>query len=213
MKLLLTSGGITNLTLASALEKLLSKPKAEAVIAFIPTAANAQDGDKSWLEKDLENLRALGYNDVDIVDIDALTPEEWEPRLKRADVLFFGGGHTQYLMRRIEESGLRAMLPTLLETRIYAGISAGSMVACLKIPSREDVGPMYDIDGLGFVHIIFEPHLNSEHFPGNSPENLKRIARDLPYPLYGLDDAMALRVTDSQIEILGDGTYVAFNVE
>ncbi len=44
MRLLLTSGGITNPTIAAALESMLFKPKAEAVIAFVPTAANVEKG-------------------------------------------------------------------------------------------------------------------------------------------------------------------------
>ena len=49
MKLLLTSAGISNDSLATALKKLVKGP---IRIAFIPTAANVSDGEKSWLIKD-----------------------------------------------------------------------------------------------------------------------------------------------------------------
>lgn len=73
MKLLLTSGGITNGTIAKALEGLLTKPKQESGIAFIPTAANVEEGDKDWLINDLHTLNNEGYKYVDIVDISAIT--------------------------------------------------------------------------------------------------------------------------------------------
>ncbi len=39
MKLLLTSNGLTNASIANALEELVGKPRNEIKVAFIPTAA------------------------------------------------------------------------------------------------------------------------------------------------------------------------------
>ena len=67
MKLLLTSSGISNASLANALKRLVKSP---IKIAFIPTAANTVNEEKSWLINDLNNCKKLGS--VDIVDISAL---------------------------------------------------------------------------------------------------------------------------------------------
>lgn len=75
MKLLLTSNGITNVSLARSLRKLLGKPFNETNLVFIPTAANINPRNKTWLIRDLENLRALDFKEIDIVNIDA-TPQE-----------------------------------------------------------------------------------------------------------------------------------------
>src|SRR5687768_16453417 len=122
MKLLLTSGGITNPSIAKAFRDLLAKPFDESKIAFIPTASNAEVGDKSWLINDLKNIQALGFKEIDIVDISALPREVWLPRLEVADVLLFSGGNTFYLMNWIKKSGLKELLPKMLETKVYVGI-------------------------------------------------------------------------------------------
>lgn len=49
MKLLLTSSGITNASLTTALTEMVAVPLSEAVIVFIPTAANVERGDKGWM--------------------------------------------------------------------------------------------------------------------------------------------------------------------
>ncbi|NTU73100.1 hypothetical protein HGB07_02910 [Candidatus Roizmanbacteria bacterium] len=46
MKLLLTSGGIMNGSMIAALKELAQRPLSELYLAFIPTAANLEAGDK-----------------------------------------------------------------------------------------------------------------------------------------------------------------------
>ena len=48
MKLLLTSGGVRNPSIAAALADLVGKPASEVKVAYIPTAANAEEGNKDW---------------------------------------------------------------------------------------------------------------------------------------------------------------------
>src|SRR5581483_10867297 len=101
MKLLLTSGGITNKSLAKALFDLVGKRPEDTSLVFVPTASNPEAGDKGWLIDDLKNLQKLGLKQIDIADISALTREQWLPRFKEADILFFEGGNTFYLMEWI----------------------------------------------------------------------------------------------------------------
>ncbi len=89
MKFLLTSGGITNKSIAKALFDLVGKKVKEIKIAFVPTAANVFADDKSWLIDDLYNIKKQNFKCIDIVDISALPRENWQPRLEAADVLIF----------------------------------------------------------------------------------------------------------------------------
>ena len=130
--MLLTSAGIKNDSIAKALEELVGKTANGVRIAFIPTAANVEEGDKGWLIEDYRNLKKREY-EVDIVDISALPREMWEPRLKQANVILVGGGDTFYLMHWLRKVGLDKLLPELLKTRVYVGISAGSMVVSKSI--------------------------------------------------------------------------------
>ena len=89
MKLLLTSGGITNKSIADALFDLVGKKPEDTSVVFIPTAANIDKGDKTWLIDDLINLKRQNFKSIDIADISAVEQKIWRPKLEEADILFF----------------------------------------------------------------------------------------------------------------------------
>src|SRR5258708_1110788 len=189
MKLLLTSGGLKNKTISDALLELVGKPASETSIVFIPTAANVEEGDKGWLINDLQNLNKQGYKSVDIVDISAVEQNIWESRLQAADVLFFGGGNTFHLMYWIEKSGLGKLLPELLKTRVYAGISAGSCVTRPTIYNSVQnlFGETYKLnikEGLKLVDFKFIPHFNSQYFSKLRETYIKKPPKNLSYLIY-----------------------------
>ena len=216
MKLLLTSSGLTNKSIVDALFELVGKKPSDTTIAFIPTAMNVESGDKEWFVTDLYNLKKQELKCLDIVDISALPKDIWLPKLEAVDVLFFSGGNTAHLMRWIKESGLAELLPELLKTRVYAGTSAGSIVATpsLALSSRdkivyyEETFGYGDKDGLGFVNFHFRPHLNSPHFPNVLKEYIQEIAKNIKEPIYALDDQSALKVIDNKVEIISEGEYL-----
>ena len=219
MKLLLTSNGLANKSIVVALAELVGKPFDRTNIAFVPTAANAEEDDKSWLIDDLVNIKNQHFNQIDIVDISALPSESWLPRFEHADVLFFGGGHTWHLMHWLRRSGLTDILPKLLKTRVYAGISAGSIVTAptLALSSNtsepfayeDDLSP--DVKGLHLVNFHIRPHLNSPDFPKASEGYLQEKAKEIPETIYALDDQSALKVIDGGVEIVSEGKTLVFN--
>lgn len=216
MKLLLTSAGLSNQSISKAIEELLGKSTQGVKLAFIPTAANVESGDKGWMIDDLNNFRKAGF-EVDIVDISAVAKDIWLPRLQEVEVLFLGGGNTFHLMHWVKQSGLQAELPELLKTRVYAGISAGSCIAGPTIYNSVQnlFGEKYELEikeGLGLVGFQFIPHLNSPYFDKIREENLKEAAKDITEPVYALDDNSALKVVDGKIEMVSEGKYSTFNL-
>lgn len=216
MKLLLTSSGLSNPSICKALEELLGKSAAGVRLAFIPTAANVEPGEKSWLIDDLINFKNAGY-EIDIVDISAVSKDVWLPRLQEAEILFFGGGNTFHLMHWMKQSGLQDELPSLLQTRVYGGISAGSCMAGPTIYNKVQnlFGEKYELkikEGLGLVNLQVIPHLNSAYFDKIRKENLEIAAKDLTKPVYALDDNSALKIIDGKVEIVSEGKYLTFNV-
>jgi len=214
MKFLLTSGGITNKLIAKAFFDLVGKKAKEISIAFVPTAANVIQDDKTWLIDDLYNLRKQNLKRIDIVDISALPMENWQPRLEAADVLFFSGGNTFHLMYWLKKSGLAKMLPKLLKTRVYVGISAGSMATTKDLHLSSAKRLYYDEEGrpdekgLGYFDFYFRPHLNSLDFPKVRKQFLEKMRKKLKYPIYALDDQSALKIIDGKIEVVGKGKYL-----
>ncbi|MFA6004980.1 MAG: Type 1 glutamine amidotransferase-like domain-containing protein [Patescibacteria group bacterium] len=215
MKLLLTSAGLTNPSISHAAEELLGQPAEGVKLAFIPTAANVEPGDKSWMIQDLNNFQNAGF-EVDIVDISAVSKDTWLPRLLESKILFLGGGNTFHLMHWVQKSGLQEELPSLLKTRVYAGISAGS---CITGPTvynsvQNLFGEKYDLQikaGLGLVGFQFIPHLNSAYFDKIREVNLREASKNLKEPVYALDDNSALKITDDKVEIISEGEYLLFN--
>lgn len=219
MKLLLTSAGLENKSIIKALQELVVKPFSKVKIAFIPTAANLEPGDKQdWLIKDLEILKKLNFASIDIVDISALPKEIWLERLKEADVLFVEGGNTYHLLYWFNKSGLSKILSELLKTKIYVGVSAGTKVvtpSLLNSSSKknfvEKTGKTINDKGLGLVDFMITPHMNSVWFSKLTFDNLERQSKKYPYSIYGLDDNSAIKIDGDKIEIISEGKWKKFN--
>lgn len=219
MKLLLTSEGFTNKSIANAFLELAGKPFDQLKLAYIPTAANTAIGDKGWVIDHMAKVKELGFAFIDIVDISALSKDQWEPRLKAVDVLLFEGGVTVHLMDWIRKSGLEKILPELLKTRIYVGISAGSIVVTPNLSIADSTTLYYedlieknrDEKALGFVDFLFRPHLNSKDFPMVNYEVLTKLAKNTPETIYALDDNSAVKVDGDKIEVVSEGKWEKFN--
>jgi len=217
MKLLLTSNGLVNKEITDALFELVGKKPEETSLVFIPTASNVEAGDKSWFINDLINIKKQSFKSVAITDISAVPENIWRPQLEEADVLFFEGGNTYHLMRWINQSGLIKILPELLKTKVYVGLSAGSMVTGPDLTLRLSkliYGEDAETDtmaGLGLADFYFLPHLNSPHFPARMEENLREAMKDIKRKTYMLDDQSALKVVNGEVALLGGGKYLEFN--
>jgi len=220
MKLLLTSGGITNNSISRVLFELAGKPAKDLNLVFIPTAANVEEGDKSWLIDDLNNCKKLGFSSVEITDISAVPREIWKPIFEKADILLFGGGNSFYLMHWLKKTGINDLLPQMLKTKVYMGISAGSMVATKSLSLSSDkklyypdsnLGKFKEETALGLVDFLVRPHLNSPHFPNVRVEKLRELAKEIPETIYAIDDDTAIKVVNDKISIISEGEWEKFN--
>ena len=123
---------------------------------------------------------------------------------------------SSHLMRWLKESGLAEMLPELLTTRVYAGISAGSIVTNPDLGvSSEDRKIYYEEkfgykseEALNFVDMYTRPHYNSVDFPNARKEYLENIAKQTQKTIYALDDQSALKILDGKIEVVTEGDYL-----
>jgi dipeptidase E len=102
MKLLLTSGGISNRAIAKALYEFVGKDTNGIKVGYVPIAANVEPGNKDWIIKDFLNFWRYGYNNVDIVDPSA-AGVDWQGRLAEVDVIMLS--QTIELAGGIDEYG------------------------------------------------------------------------------------------------------------
>ena len=202
MKLLLTSEGLTNQSIIEVLVELAGRPVSELKIGFVPTAANIENEDKSWLIDDLVRIKNLKPALIDIVDIAALTPEQTRERLGHMDVLVFGGGDTKYLLEVMKRQGLVSDLSRWVESKVYMGISAGSVVTSRVINPAGD-------DGLGWVDFAVVPHMNAP-YAQTTQADIESAAKLLGVKVYWLDDNSAIAVNGNDVRVVTEGQWQEF---
>ncbi|MBD7918797.1 Type 1 glutamine amidotransferase-like domain-containing protein [Cellulomonas sp. Sa3CUA2] len=218
MKLLLTSGGVTNAAIHAALERMLGKPVAESRALCIPTAqwGHPMCGPASVrrliaAEPGVERLSGLGWASLGVLELTALPTigaERWVPWVREADVLLVDGGDATYLAHWVRASGLADLLPSL-PGAVWVGVSAGSMVMAPRIGSWFVEWPDAPDDRtLGVVDFAIFPHLDA--FPSNTLADAQRWAADIAGPAYAIDEQTAIAVVDGTVEVVSEGQWVRF---
>ena len=218
MKLLLTSGGVTNATILAALVETLGKPVEQCHALCVPTAqwghpmcgpASARGfvaGDLGW-----ESMTGLGWASIGLLELTALPTigaERWEPWVRQADVLLVDGGEATYLCHWVRESGLADLLPSLPDT-VWVGVSAGSMVMTPRIGADFVAWPQAPDDHtLGVVDFSVFPHLDL--FPTNTLAHAERWAAEIGGPAYAIDEQTAIKVVDDTTEVISEGNWTRF---
>lgn len=218
MKLLLTSGGVTNASIHEALVGMLGKPISESDALCIPTAMYGHPrvgpGDRAWqfISGESENpMVGLGWRSMGVLELTALPSideSSWVPRVRDADALLVAGGDVLYLCHWMRESSLADLLPSLTET-VWVGLSAGSMVLTPEV--GDDFiqwRPPYDDDRtLGLVDFSICPHLAPDGQPGNTLAEAEEWAARIGGPAYALDDQSAMAVVDGNVEMVSEGDW------
>jgi dipeptidase E len=217
MKLLLTSGGVTNTSIREALVELLGKPIADSSALCIPTAEYGHPmctPASAWrfiAGQSPAPMCDLGWKSVGVLELLALPSigeERWVPWVREADVLLVDGGDATFLCHWMRQSGLADLLPSLPET-VWVGVSAGSMVMTPRIGAYfVEWSGAPDDRTLGVVDFSIFPHLNA--FPTNTLADAERWAADIGVPAYAIDEQTALKVVDGVVEVVSEGTWKRF---
>ncbi|MEU8148724.1 Type 1 glutamine amidotransferase-like domain-containing protein [Nonomuraea sp. NPDC048901] len=221
MKLLLTSGGVTNAGIRDALVDLLGKPIADSSALCIPTAEYGHPmctPASAWrfiAGQTPAPMCDLGWKSVGLLELTALPSigkDRWVPWVQETDVLLVDGGEATYLCHWMRQSGLADLLPSLSET-VWVGVSAGSMVMTPRIGDYfvEWTPPTGSDRTLGVVDFSIFPHLGHELMPGNTMADAERWAADIAGPAYAIDDQTAIKVTDGTIEVVSEGHWRSFS--
>ena len=221
LKLLLTSGGITNASLRDALVEMLDKPIEECTALFIPTAQWGHpmcSPQTAWSAtagaREDPGLVGLGWASVGLLELTALpsiSPDRWVPWVRDADVLLVDGGEAVFLAHWMRESGLADLLPTLTDT-VWVGISAGSMVMTPRIGELFVEWKQGEDDGcLGLVDFSIFPHLDYPGWSFNTFESAQRWAETIDGPAYAIDDSSAIAVVGGSVRVVSEGRWERLN--
>ncbi len=219
MKLLLTSGGVTNTSIRDALVHMLGKPIADCNALCIPTAEYGHPWctpASVWrfITGHLSpGMCDLGWKSVGVLELTALPSigeDRWHPWVRDADVLLVDGGDGMYLCHWLRQSGLADLLPSLPE-KTWIGMSAGSMVMTPRIGDYfVSWRPTEGDRTLGVVDFSIFPHLGHELMPDNTLAAAETWAAEIAGPAYAIDDQTAIRVSDGTIEVISEGIWTSF---
>jgi dipeptidase E len=221
MKALLTSAGIKNTSIRSALVDLLGKPIADCNALCIPTAGyghphGSPGGAWRFISGHASTpMCELGWKSLGVLELTALPSidyDRWVSWVSETDVLLVNGGDALYLHHWMRESGLADLLPSLRET-VWVGLSAGSMVMTPRI-GEDFVGWKPPAGGddstLGMVGFSIFPHVDHEDLPENTMAAAEKWAAGLGCPAYAIDDQTAIQVVDGTVEIISEGHWKLF---
>jgi dipeptidase E len=220
--MLLTSNGIRNETLKSALADLVGKRFAAARVVFIPTASAAVAGDHGWFVEDLTLLHGLRWRELDILELNGLPRQTVLDRLRHADVIYAEGGNHYHLANSIIANGLAEGMTDILEEKVYVGVSAGSMIFSRNLSERTGeafseqddlriLGQAAARSPFGLFDWYLKPHLNSRGFPIRTRAWFEKAAAKLDCPVYVIDDDSAVRVRGDEVDVVSDGKWLLLN--
>ena len=213
MKLLLTSGGVTNPSIRHALVDLVGKPIAETTALCIPTAEYGHP----WCTPNSVGASSadhadLGWKSLGVLELTALpsiAEDRWVPWVRDVDVLYVDGGDAMYLRHWLQKSGLLDLLASLPE-KVWVGVSAGSMVMTPRIGDEFVSWNPAGRPLLGMVDFSIFPHLDHEEMPTNTLAYAEKWAAGIAGPAYAIDDETAITVSDGTVEVISEGKWTSF---
>ena len=176
----------------------------EKSIAYIPTAANGEEGYGAWKTGSATwNLvNTLGANVTPVV-LEEYKNSSVLEQLRGKDVIWFAGGSCSYLMYWVRRCEVDKHIRELLDSgSVYVGSSAGSMVTAPTLDIAEwyigepEIGGSI-IPGMGLVDF--------EIFPHYEESQLSEIKKNWKgKKLYLLKNGEVITVVDGKIEVLGE---------
>jgi len=183
---LLTSAGFEDMdgkqkkNIVNCFIGMLGMPVSDAKVLFIPTAAISDEAREmaGKCGRELVNAGILPEN-ITEYDIDGSLCED---DAMTYNTIYFTGGDTGHLLRRIRETGFDRVIKRMVySNRVYIGVSAGSLIASPNIGAPFDGSTA----GLCLVNAYLSVHC---------PDNMKP-GTDLPLPHIPLTDNQALAVS------------------
>ena len=174
---------------------MLGKPFGKARVLFVPTASMMPGHeDAAYADLCKTDLLMLGILHENIVSHDA-DGSLAEGEASRFDAMFFTGGNTPYLAKRVRETGFAGVIKRFVySNKAYVGVSAGSMLAMADfnvdgLPSDDPMG----FAGLCLINARFSVHCDPDAPPRESS----------PYPHIALTDDQAIVASWSGCEVIG----------
>ena len=120
--------------------------------------------------------------------------------------MYVEGGSSSYLKDQMDKSGFSNLLNELLQTKVYVGSSAGSMVMGEKIFTSS--GKMSK--GFNIVPFSLRPHYKRPDRISINAKILNEVSKSLKTTFYAIDDNTAIKIINDKIEVVSNGEWDKF---
>ena len=203
MKLLLTSAGFENPSIAKKFLELLNKPVSKIKVVFIPTAARTLE-EGYYAEEAKKEIIALGVKRGNIKTLNLNHLVDYTT-VRDFDAIYMCGGNTFFLLKKVKESGFDKILKEFLEEgKLYVGVSAGSIIVGPNIEgagwgSEADVNDieLKDLKGLNFTSLAVYPH-----YKVRLKKEIENYRKRVAYEVVTLTDRQALLILSGAQEFI-----------
>jgi len=182
-------------------ERYALGPAATGGTVALLATASAPEGDRvfdGWGTMGAAHFEGLGLNvrRVQLRTRKDASRFDLIDSIESASMVFVSGGNPAYLARTLDGTPfLNALTKVLASGAVFAGCSAGAMVAGAR--AARPVGPAYRYVGLGLIpRVRLGVHWN--RMPGFLPKELIVSGGDRADSFIGIDESTA---------IVGDGTH------
>jgi cyanophycinase len=184
--------------------------RGDGSVAIVPTAS-FPDGlaiFERWGAMGLAHYEAMGVAArlVSLRDRSDAMREEFASQVADASMVFFSGGKPRYLAEAIGGTPFwDGMLAALDRGAVFAGCSAGAMIASHASDGKERLGGAWLL-GLGLIaNTSFGVHWDKVRFiPGMRPFLMRRVRRDGWF--VGIDERTAILGDGSRWTVFGNRT-------
>lgn len=164
------------------LTTLTGKDAGDVRIVLVENAADVEEGSENWLPAFREPFLNAGYR-VELADLRRWVNERESltEKLQAADIIWAGGGNTYYLRWILKITGVDEIIRKHVNAgRVYAGWSAGAMIAAKSIEDIEAMesrmaAPELVSEGLGLTDLMVVPHLDNPDFSETAGVTLKTL--------------------------------------
>ena len=156
-------------TVAKSVAKKIGNPR-QLKVAFVTTASEVEEGDKSWVDEIKQALIAANFNQIIDYTFTNKNAAKISKDLQLFDIILLNGGNVPYLLKVMHQTGAFQVVKDLIlkKNKIYIGSSAGAMVAGSSIKELEKLdGEKYSSDQLeclNFTPFAIAPHWGSDDF-------------------------------------------------
>ncbi len=178
--------------------------KKSPVLLFIPTASGDSEGYCETVEKHFGKSLGCTVKHLKVVE-NSPSIKEIEILIESADIIYVGGGDTEFMMATWKKFNLDTLLrDAYVKGKVMSGISAGAICwfefgTAEPLTTPEEPDKPIRVDGLGLIKGVCYPHYDVEP---DGQKDVMLIAKSFKAPIFALDNCSAVVVEDDSYEII-----------